>query len=166
MQTDKLKYFDNKTPFFSLNDIKTYARVADVTDGDTIVLIIPILGDNYYKFHVRINGIDTCETRSDDICIKEQGLKAKYRTIELLSNKNIKDIIGITKNQIKHLFDNLLSLVWIECFDFDKYGRLLCNIFIDNKKNLADILIEEKLAYKYDGTTKLSEIEQKQILGI
>ena len=162
---DHLKYFDSKTPYFSLNNKKTYARVSEVIDGDSIVLIIPILGDNYFKFRVRINGIDTCETHSNDFSIKEKGLKAKYRVIEILSNKNIKDIIGITKNQIINLFDNMISIIYIECFDFDKYGRLLCNIFID-KKNLGDILIEEKLAYRYDGSTKLTEDEQKIILQI
>jgi len=32
------------------------------------------------------------------------------------------------------------------------------NIYIDNKtKNVSNILIDEKLAYKYDGSTKLNE---------
>ena len=158
---DELKYFNNDTPLLSLNGINTFARVVNVIDGDTIALVIPFCG-KYFKFHVRINGIDTCEIHSNDKEIKDKGLQAKYRTIELLSKQDIKDILCISKKQIIELFNNNLSIVWVECLDFDKYGRLLANVYIDNKtKSIANILISEKLAYKYDGSTKLTEEQQK-----
>jgi endonuclease YncB( thermonuclease family) len=160
-EREELKYFNNETPLFSLNGIKTYVRVVNVTDGDTISVVIPIF-DNYFKFHVRLNGIDTCEIHSKNEIIKDRGLKAKYRLIELLCPfEKLNNILCTTKKQIIDLFDKNICLIWLECLDFDKYGRLLGNIYIDNKlKNVSNILIEEKLAYKYDGTTKLNEEEQ------
>ena len=159
---DELKYFNNDTPFFSLNGIKTFARVVSVTDGDTITLVIPLF-DKHFKFQVRINGIDTCEIHSKDQEIKDKGLKAKYRVIELLSAKDVKDILCITRKKIIEIFNNFVSIVWVECLEFDKYGRLLANVFIDNKtRSISDILVDEKLAYKYDGTAKLTEEQQKK----
>jgi endonuclease YncB( thermonuclease family) len=159
---EEFKYFNNDTPIFTMNGMKTFARVVNVIDGDTLSLVIPLF-DNYFKFSVRIYGIDTCEVHSNDVEIKDKGLKAKYRVIEMLSKKDIKDVLCISRKQIIELFNTNISIVWIECLDFDKYGRLLGNVFFDNKtKNIADILISEKLAYRYDGGTKLTEEQQKQ----
>jgi len=80
----------------------------------------------------------------------------------MLSKKDVKDILCISRKQIIDLFNNNISIVWIECLEFDKYGRLLANVFFDKTKNIADILVSEKLAYRYDGGTKLTEEQQKQ----
>jgi len=159
---EEFKYFNNDTPIFSMNGMKTFARVVNVIDGDTLSLVIPLF-DKYFKFSVRIYGIDTCEIHSNDVEIKDKGLKAKYRVIEILSKKDIKDVLCISRKQIIELFNTNICIVWIECLEFDKYGRLLGNVFFDNKtKNIADILIDEKLAYRYDGGTKLTEEQQKE----
>jgi len=159
---DDFKYFNNDTPIFTMNGMNTFARVVNVIDGDTLSLVIPLF-DKYFKFNVRIYGIDTCEIHSNDTEIKDKGLKAKYRVIEMLSKKDIKDVLCISRKQIIDLFNANICIVWIECLDFDKYGRLLGNVFFDNKtKNIADILVSEKLAYRYDGGTKLTEEQQKQ----
>ena len=159
---EEFKYFNNDTPIFTMNGMKTFARVVNVIDGDTLSLVIPLF-DKYFKFNVRINGIDTCEIHSNDLEIKDKGLKAKYRVIEILSKKDIKDVLCISRKQIIEIFNTNICIVWIECLDFDKYGRLLGNVFFDNKtKSIADILIAEKLAYFYDGGTKLTEEQQKQ----
>lgn len=157
-EKEELKYFNNETPLFSLNGKKTFARVVNVTDGDTISVVLPIF-DNYFKFNVRLNGIDTCEIHSKNEIIKDKGLKAKYRLIELLCpSEKINNIICSTRKQIIDIFHKNICLIWLECLEFDKYGRLLGNIYIDNKtKNVSNILIDEKLAYKYDGSTKLKE---------
>jgi len=156
----EFKSFNNKTPFFSLRGIKTPARVINVIDGDTLTLIIPLFG-NYHKFYVRINGIDTCEIHSKDDKVKELGLKAKYRLLELLSGKKISDI---TNKQIIELFDIDIYIINVECEDFDKYGRVLANVFLNDGRSVSSILLEEKLAYKYDGKTKLTEEEQVQVI--
>jgi endonuclease YncB( thermonuclease family) len=157
-------YNIDNTDFFSLKGLNTEARVVNVVDGDTLVLII-FLFDKYFKFYSRISGIDTCEVRSNNKEIKEFGLAAKYRIIELLCpNKKISEIMCITKKQIIDLFKENICIVKIECFEFDKYGRLLANIFTTKNINLAKTLLEEKLAYQYDGKTKLNEEEQLNLL--
>ena len=46
--------------------------------------------------------------------------------------------------------------VWIECFDFDKYGRILANVYKkEGDISLSNILLESRLAYIYDGGKKL-----------
>jgi len=166
---NKFKNFDSKTPLFSLEGMNTFGRVVDVIDGDTLHVVIPLF-DKYYKFIVRLIGIDTCETNSDNIDVKNKALQAKYRVIELLlPNKKINEIMGIPKKQIKQFLDEYVSIVWIEFGDFDKYGRALANISIKENsklKSLSTILFEEKLAYKYDGDKKPSEEEQLNLLNI
>lgn len=159
---EQFKIHDYKTPMFSLNGIKTYGRIVDVTDGDTLVIVIPVFENKYFKFSSRLTNIDTCETRSKNLQIKQKGLQAKYRVVELLCNKNEE----CTKKQIKKFFEDIVCVVWVECFDFDKYGRLLANVFIkkEDTKSISDILIDEKLACKYNGETKLSEEEQIKLL--
>ena len=130
-----LSLYNNETPFFSMKGLKTYARVVNVIDGDTLTLIIPIFNE-CFKFYTRISGIDTCEIHSGIEENKEKGLKAKYRVIELIcKDKKIKDIICITRKQIIEIFDKYVYTVWIECEDFDKYGRLLAKVYLELKKN-------------------------------
>jgi len=44
-------------------------------------------------------------------------------------------------------------LVTIECFDFDKYGRILVNVYNDNIL-INEIMINENHGKKYDGGKK------------
>jgi endonuclease YncB( thermonuclease family) len=155
---NEFKKYDNKTPSFTLNGKNTLGRVIDIVDGDTIKIIIPLF-NSFYKFTVRLNGIDTCELKSNNEENKKLGLKAKLRLIELICNDNENYLLD--KNELKTLLNNNVFLIYIKCYNFDKYGRLLCDISKNNKsKCFSDILLEEKLAYKYTGKTKLTEEEQ------
>ena len=57
--TDWDEYNYNTTKTFSLKNTECYARVVQIYDGDTITAVIPLF-DNFYKFSIRLNGIDTC----------------------------------------------------------------------------------------------------------
>ena len=46
-------------------------------------------------------------------------------------------------------------MVQVKCGEFDKYGRLLVDILIDNT-SITKWLIENKFAFSYDGGTKKS----------
>ena len=157
---NEFKKYDDKTPNFSLYGKNTLGRVVDILDGDTIKIIIPLF-DSFYKFTIRLNGIDTCEIKSHNEETKNLGIKAKIRLVELICNKtNIKE-----KNEIKTLLNNNVFLIYVKCYNFDKYGRLLCDISKSYKStSFSDILLEEKLAYKYTGKTKLNEEEQQALL--
>lgn len=118
---------------------------------------MPTFG-SYYKFSVRLNGIDTCEIRSKNKALQDTAIKARDRLFELATNSKVN-----TKNDIKKILEADVYLVWVECEDKDKYGRVLANIYKDKDttKSFSEILLEEKLAYKYEGKTKLTDDDIK-----
>lgn len=58
MELELEKYTFDNTDEFSLDNYITLARVVDIYDGDTCTCIIPLY-NNYYKYHIRLNEIDT-----------------------------------------------------------------------------------------------------------
>lgn len=162
MNKEDFKQYGGSTPSLSINGLKCYGRLIDVYDGDTVKVILPTF-NSYYKFTIRLNGIDTCEIKSKDKILQDNGIKARDRVLELLTN-NKKD----TKKDIKNLLESEVFLIWVECFNNDKYGRILANIYKDKneKKSISEILLEEKLAYSYEGKKKLSNDDIKEELNI
>ena len=153
---------DKNTKAFNFDGLNCMCRVIDITDGDTIKVIINFKND-YYKLIVRLNNIDTCETKSKCEENKQKGLDAKKRIFNLITGKTI-DVVD--KKYIKNELNDNCYLCYIKCYDFDKYGRVLADIFSNEKSNdsFSSILINEKLAYIYGGKTKLTEKEQLELL--
>jgi|LauGreDrversion4_2_1035121.scaffolds.fasta_scaffold08158_7 endonuclease YncB( thermonuclease family) len=122
-------------PNFSLHGIQTNCKVERLIDGDTFVGCI-VLDGKVRKFRFRLNGLDCYEIHS-----KEQHKK-------LLADKGLEfSSTFIFKNK---------NVVFIECFKFDKYGRVLCNVYSDKSKSklLNSQLIEKGFAVVYDGGKK------------
>lgn len=155
-------YNDLNTPLFSFNGISCISRVVDITDGDTIKTIINF-NNNFYKIIVRLNNIDTCETKSKCENNKLLGIEAKKRLFNLITNKNIDNN---DKKEIKKELNTNYYTVFIKCYDFDKYGRVLADIYKNEYDDVSfsSILINEKLAYIYGGKTKLTEEQQLELL--
>lgn len=153
---------DTNTPLFSFNGVNGMSRVVDITDGDTIKAIINFKGD-YYKIIVRLNNIDTCETKSKCEANKNLGINAKKRLYNLITNKTIETN---DKKLIKKELNDNCYLIYLKCYDFDKYGRVLGDIYKNENDDLSfsSILINEKLAYIYGGKTKLTEEDQLELL--
>lgn len=151
---DKLNIHDISTPIFTLNGIKTYARLVDVYDGDTVTCVFPIFGDNYYKFNIRLNGIDTAELKGDS---KLKALAARHKILDYLcKDYNLKE--DCLRSDIQDFLKEHLTIIWLECYDFDKYGRILGDVYKNQeiKNTISNILIDANLAYKYNGGTKLN----------
>lgn len=166
LMKDKVNYFlelykqhGSNTPLFSLNGLQTYARVIDIYDGDTITVVISI-NDYFLKFKCRLHGIDTCEIHSKNMQNKQLAVQARNRLYNLVTNHQIDQTYN--KKDIIDYLDKNVSVVWVKCLDFDKYGRLLIDCYSseDKPKSFSEILIDEKLAYPYDGETKLTEEQQ------
>jgi endonuclease YncB( thermonuclease family) len=112
----QLKSIENKDDIkcFSFKGKTFLGLPTNVYDGDTLSIIF-ILNNNFIKYKCRCLGYDTPEmkpllsnpNRDQE---KRLAISAKERFIELLS----KSPDGIIK---------------IECFEFDKYGRILVNIW-------------------------------------
>jgi endonuclease YncB( thermonuclease family) len=170
MQTGKQKFasFGIDTPDFTFAGRKLWARVVSVYDGDTITLVFPVAEGNdagMYKFNARMFGIDTCEMKSKDGANRDLAICARNRLVELITGKPLAFANATKKDIIRHLAEDVY-LVWIECLEFDKYGRVLVKVHSapENVKTYSDVLIEEKLAYPYFGDTKLSEKDQTSAL--
>jgi endonuclease YncB( thermonuclease family) len=159
MQKEIFKHYDIHTKSFTLNGKKTFCRLVNIIDGDSLVVILPIF-DDYYKYHIRINGIDTCEMKSKNPDNKTLALQARCELLNIITKNNHDS--NISKDQIKNILNSDTYILYIECKEFDKYGRLLANVYLDNSKqiSLSEHLINKNLAYIYTGDTKLSETEQ------
>jgi endonuclease YncB( thermonuclease family) len=143
--------------------MKAYARVTEIYDGDTITIVLNING-SFLKFKCRMMGIDTCEIRSKNVKNKELALKARNRLIHLITGKQVDE--ASKKKEVASFLDDDVYLVWVHCLEFDKYGRALVNVYSspESIKSYSETLIEERLAYKYEGDTKLTEEQQVSLL--
>jgi endonuclease YncB( thermonuclease family) len=143
-QDAKVFFQDNQEKIceFNFKGFNGWCRVMSVYDGDTMTLAIPFEG-KVYKHSVRLEGIDTPEMRGND---KHMAVMARDRLIQLITN---------IKHASNDLFTRELYLVWFECSGFDKYKRLLGNVFMDpNQCSVTDILITEGHGKSYDGGKK------------
>lgn len=131
METDWTK-IDNSVGLFSLEGQEHRAKVVDVYDGDTIKCVFPI-HNKLYRWNCRIAGVDTPEIRTR--CKTEKAFG--YTVRDLLREKILNKVI------------------YLQCGEFDKYGRLLVNILCDDCL-VNDWLVENKYAFAYDGGTKQS----------
>ena len=128
------------TPTFTLvNQIKL-CKVVDIYDGDSCKVIFKHNGI-INKWNIRMNGYDSPEIRP---------------SVKLKNRDEIKKKAIEAKEYLKSLIMNENQLVYLKCSEFDKYGRLLGNIFInkDDNESVNDIMIASEYAYEYHGGTK------------
>jgi endonuclease YncB( thermonuclease family) len=136
---DKL-YETDKYEYFSFAGKTFYAGACNIYDGDTFSIIF-LNNNEVVKYRCRCIGYDSPEMKpslSNPNREKEKALAilAKNRLIELLS---------------KHES----GLVFIECFEFDKYGRILVKVYnMIDEKSINEIMVEEGHGKNYDGGKK------------
>tara|TARA_Y100000361_G_C11019074_1_gene268532 strand:+ start:252 stop:635 length:384 start_codon:yes stop_codon:yes gene_type:complete len=119
------------------------AKLDRVVDGDTIDVSIDLGFDVWlHKQRLRLNGIDTPESRTRNKAEKVLGLAAKERLTELCSNE--------------------LSLV---SHGKGKYGRILATVYT-GKTDICKKLIKEGHAVEYYGGTKLAKVRADGTWGI
>lgn len=166
---------DSTTPLFSFANKTLVGRIVNVHDGDTISVVTSVF-DQVAKFQVRLFGIDTCEIKSKSEANQRLAQTAKRRVIQKLIEFYQ---LPQPSDDDKHFFDNHIIIAQIDCHEFDKYGRLLANVYpltgyTPNKgddapvqfaqESLSTTLLNERLAYVYQGKTKLTEQEQLDLL--
>ena len=117
-----------------------YGKVIKVYDGDTITIATALHnGDIYpsmglYQFHVRLLGIDTPELKTKNVAEHELGILARDALSEMIINK----------------------VVRLENISYDKYGRILCHVFLGDI-NMSEWLTSKKYAVYYNGGTKVKK---------
>jgi endonuclease YncB( thermonuclease family) len=149
--------FPSDAPLFSLRGMHT-ARVVSLHDGDTFTAIVQ-LESSFYKFPIRIAKIDTCEMTSKDPLLKTKAFMARDKLFSLIVGSENIDTIAWRKKDFDDYFQKNAIIISLDCEEMDKYGRVLANV-----SNFASVLVEQKLAYWYDGGKKLTEDEQKSRL--
>ena len=112
----------------------SYIRIVDIYDGDTITVMM-IHCHCVEKHKMRIRGIDTAERRGH--------FPPEYK--EFAENG---------KRYLEELLNKRESQLYLATFDgYDLYGRLLGDIYIDNKP-VSELMIESGYALEYSGKTK------------
>jgi endonuclease YncB( thermonuclease family) len=136
----KEEYEYKKTKIFIPPLEKTRVYVCKVYDGDTFTISTKLPWDttHTYRFCVRCKGIDCPELRTKNEIEKKMALQAKEYAIEILNKCN--------------------NFVYLQNIVYDKYGRLCADVFLDMNvpnNNFASMMLEKRLAVKYDGGTKV-----------
>ncbi len=140
------------TPAFSFSGQKMRARVIDIYDGDTLSVVMPV-SSTFYKFQVRLNGIDTSELKSKG-ALKDKAVRARSLVLQLLG---VPEHFNERKASQQYLDANVV-LVTLECFDFEKYGRILANVYpAGSEEHLSAALLRMGLAVPYTGGSKSGE---------
>jgi micrococcal nuclease len=117
-----------------------YGKVVKVYDGDTFHVVCPILNaldandpSKFLtaRFKVRLNNLDTPEIRTKCDVEKKYALMAKEVLLDRILNR----------------------VVELRNVDYDKYGRILADVF-DGGISLANWICEQGLGVHYDGGHK------------
>ena len=91
------------------------ATVTKVVDGDTIDALVDLGFDTWKQVRIRLNGINSPESRTRDLEEKARGLAAKARLKEILKENKNKFIL------VSH--------------GVGKYGRCLGEIFLNQNSD-------------------------------
>lgn len=140
---------------FSLNGQVSLGVVVDCYDGDTCTIVM-MYHRTATSFRCRLLGIDTPELA--DPSTKQQALLARNALISMVTTQVFTDMSTNREAVRKHL-DTYKKLMRIDCGDWDKYGRLLVQIFpndpsSDIKFSCNQMLLDGGYAKAYDGGTK------------
>lgn len=122
---------DSSIEKFTLKNIIIDSKVVEIYDGDSVKVIFKLFDKKIFKWNCRLNGINTPEFKTSNKEIKKYGIYVR----DILRNKILDKIVKI------------------KCYDFDKYGRLLIDIYLENIF-INEWLVHNNLAVKYDGKTK------------
>lgn len=118
----------------------SFGRVIKVYDGDTLTIACCLNGDStvekYYRFSVRLSGIDTPEMKSRDATEKSLAAAAQTALSNLVLHK----------------------IVQLQNVSFEKYGRLLADVYVSGANgkpiHVNQYMLDNKYAVYYDGGTK------------
>lgn len=151
MNTD-LKKASSNVQEFSLNGLSCWGKIVYVYDGDTVHIVINF-NNLLTKFNCRLFGIDTKEMKSSNPADKELAIKARNHLL-LKMGDNLEKCNTIEGRN--DLCSKSEKLVWVNCLEFDKYGRLLVELkdTPSSNKTYNQELIDMGLAVPYYGGHK------------
>lgn len=129
------KYDDNSVELFSLNNKIVYAKIVKVYDGDTCYAVF-MLNGKPVKFHIRMEGYDSPEMKP---------------LLKILNREKVIIDAKLAKTELEKIVLN--KIVKLHCGTWDKYGRLLAKLYVD-ELCVNKYMIENGFGYEYFGGTK------------
>ena len=115
---------------FSLKGELKEAKIVEVYDGDSCKAVFETF-NKYYKWTLRLERLDTPELKTPSVLESQFGFEVRDVLRGMILNKVVK----------------------IKCGGFDKYGRLLAEIWLDGL-SVNQYLIDNEYAFEYNGGTK------------
>jgi endonuclease YncB( thermonuclease family) len=155
---------NNDIEEFTLNNIILPAKMVSCYDGDTARFVINY-NNTFVKYNCRLYKIDSPEIKlSKDVENREDKKRLAYnarnRLIQLCTDSTIVVHDDYSKKDIQNIIDMNTKIITLKCREFDKYGRLLIDIYNDDQGKCTDKnyinqqLINENYCYEYYGGTK------------
>ena len=149
----RLKTQDNSVPLFSLSGQVFDAKVVEVYDGDMCSVVI-YYNKSFHKFKVRCNGYDCPERKplkSEKVRDKmiEIAHASKNCFVSLVTNQFLVVDTVYTKIEMEDIMKNNTKLVKLKCHDWDKYGRLLGDFYVDGL-HVNQKIVEQGFVVPYD----------------
>jgi len=126
----------HKAPLFQLPERLTAAKIFQVYDADSCRFTIDFHGVPT-SWKSRVRHINSAEIKTKCPVEKKLALEARDFARELMDEK----IVAVLPHKT------------------DLYGRVLVDIFLESGASLADVVLEQKLAWPYEGTRKFGDIE-------
>lgn len=134
---EMLRKCTNQIPKFSLEGETKLCKVVDVYDGDTCQVVFKH-NNMMNRWSVRMTGYDSPEMRPSTKIVDRDAIKKK--AIE-------------AKIYLKEMIMNDGQLIYLKCGKFDKYGRLLGTLYINETDDMSinDVMIKTNHGYEYHG---------------
>lgn len=134
---DLLKIEKDSVPLFSFDGYTCLAKIVDVYDGDTFTACFKHNG-KIIKYKFRTYGYDSPEMKP--LKSKPNRDEEKRKAIE-------------AREAFKEITNWNNSLVTLKMMKFDKYGRILVNVY-KGEININKWMIDNGYGYEYFGGTK------------
>lgn len=145
--------FDS-APYFNFKGVECHAKVVDIYDGDTCTVIF-YYKDELCKYRCRLLGINSCELKPplsalDRDQVIQKACQSRDRFIGLILKSN--NFQYSNHATLREYLSQNRYLNYVVMDDFDKYGRILINIYPTSDKSeqsINQILLAEGLADSY-----------------
>jgi endonuclease YncB( thermonuclease family) len=125
-----LECCDIKTQKWTFEGNRVFAKCVKVYDGDTATFAFaPFTGSQPCLFSCRCLGYNSAEIKTKDIKEKQKAIESRDYLAKLILNK----------------------IVTLQLGKFDKYGRVLVHIYINNRC-VNDEMVRLGYGKPYDGT--------------
>ena len=127
-----------QTPLFTLRGQTHWAKCVKCYDADTIHIVIAF-NNTFARFRCRLQGIDTAEIRSKNPTERQHARTARDWLKSVILNR----------------------IIMVNCGEFDKYGRLLVNVYVAGDGDLAG----EQQGEQHGGGPEKQNIETVDVLS-